>query len=190
MIIDLNTFLTTDEIKECEKVARVRLDEKRRDTANGDRRASYSNGAAGTGNERSYEKELEDSKIGALGELIACKVTKSVWTKESGQYKGNDKPDLVFLFDGKRVKGEARGTRKKDVVIYRQRDKVMNFGKALIVVTNLPNGPICDVRFASFNFLEKLVEKNPHWLGSKTGHPYYNIPIDYLTADFSRINSK
>ncbi len=189
MEIDLTTFLTGEELKECTEVARTRLDEKRRDTANGDRRASYSNGQVGTGNERTYEREFEDSKIGALGELIACKVTKTVWTKEIGQYKGNDKPDLFFLFDGKRVKGEARGTRRKDSIIYRHRDKIMNSGKALIAVTNLPNGPLCEVRFASFNYLERLVREHPEWAGSKIGHPYYNIPIEYLTADFSRIGS-
>lgn len=187
MIIDLGTFLTPEEIIMCDAVAKTRLDEKRRDTANGDFRASYSNGQAGTGNERTYDREFEDSKIGAMGELIACKATKTTWTKEIGQYKGNDKPDLFFRFDGKLVKGEARGTRRSDSIIYRRRDKLMNSGKALIAVTNLPTGPICEVRFASFNFLEKLVNQHPEWAGSKTGHPYYNIPIEYFTADFSRV---
>lgn len=186
MDIDLTTFLTCSERTLCEDVAKVRLDQKRDDMKMGDSRASYSFGSKGSGKERTYNQELNDSLMGTLGELIASKVTRTEWTQELGQYKGNSKPDLSILFDGKRIKGECRATRRKDSIIYRSKDRTMNAGKALIAITNLPNGPLCQVVFASFGFLGKLVDKHPEWIGSHSGHPYYNIPIEYFTDDFSR----
>jgi hypothetical protein len=189
MNINLNTFLTEEQRTLCMKIAKERLDMKRSDHQAGDFRASYSFGKAGTGKERSYEQELKDNYMGTLGECISSILTKTNWTQELGQYKGNSNPDLSVIFKGRKIKAECRATRYRDAVIYRDKDKNLNAGKMLIAITNLPDGPECKVVYASFNFLIRSANAHPEWMGNNPGAPYYKIPLDYFSDDFSKFGN-
>ena len=185
MEFDLRT-LTDLEYKICDDISTKRTDEHIADIKRGDSRASYTNGCAGKLRDRSYQERKEDAFIGTLAELITSKFTKCTWTKESGQYKGNSNPDLKVIFRKKSIRCECRGTRKFDTIIYRPHQDIYRLDSLLVSITNLPRGPICRIGYAFFRTLKELSHNHSEWIKAKDSRtPYYAIPIEYLSDDFS-----
>jgi len=183
MIFDLNT-LTKDELQECRELAILRTEEQVDDANNGMRAASCSHGRYAPVNARTYEERLEDSLMGAIAELIGSKLAHCKWKKVMGQYKGNKEPDLSPKFQGKIVPCDVRGTRKYNSFIFRERD-FRNADGLLIAVTNLPEGPECQVGHAFFRDIKKIVNDYPEFMGNHSGSPYYRIPFKFISGDFA-----
>lgn len=185
MIFDLRT-LTDAEHYECKRIGFLRASEQITDAKNGDSRALNSYGSNSSLNIRTDAERLLHAWIGAIAEEVNSKVAKCDWTKESGQYKGNKKPDLTVIYRGKRTACESRGSQWINDVIYRpshdnHRPEVM-----LMAVTNLPYGPICQVGHIFLGDFRKIAESHPErYYGENTDCPYYRIPIKFLLQDFS-----
>jgi hypothetical protein len=177
-------ILTDAELAECKRVAVERVKIQMKDAKNGMRNASYSYGRADAVDSRTFERRIRHAMMGALAEFIGSKCAKCDWPKEIGQYKGNRNPDLKPKFKGQVVNCDARGSNKYSTFIYRPRD-VKNPDGLLIAVTNLPDGPVCQVGHAFFRDISKLADGHPEWLGSHPGEPYYEIPFKFLSEDFS-----
>ena len=183
--MDFNLETLTDaELAECKQVAVERAKGQVKDAKGGMRNASYSYGRADAVDARTFERRMKHAMMGALAELIGSKCAKCDWSKEMDQYKGNATPDLSPTFRGQVVKCDARGSNKYGSFIYRPRD-AKNQDGLLIAVTNLPDGPDCQVGYAFFRDLTKLADGHPEWLGSHPGEPYYEIPFKFLSGDFS-----
>lgn len=176
--------LTVTEIQECKRVAVERTRAQVKDHKNGIRAAGYSYGRYDSVDARAFEKKINHHTMGTIAEFIASKCAKCIWTKEMNQYKGNKNPDLSPIFRGKIVKCDVRGTKRYNTFIYRPRD-VKNPDGLLIAVTNLPEGPDCQVGHAFFKDISEYAEKHPEYLGSHPGEPYYNLPFEVLSGDFS-----
>jgi|FAXJ01.1.fsa_nt_gi hypothetical protein len=176
--------LTDAELAECKQVAVERTKVQVQDANNGMASAAYSYGRRDFVQTRSFEQRINDHIMGAIAELIASKCSKCKWTKEMNQYKSNSNPDLRPTFRKQVVKCDVRGTKKYSTFIYRPRD-TKNPDFLLIAVSNLPEGPDCQVGHSFFRDIAKLAEDRPEWLGSHPGEPYYEIPFKFLSGDFS-----
>jgi len=176
--------LTDAERKECTRVAEERTKVQMKDAKNGMGNASYSFGRRDMVTTRTFEQRIKDHTMGAIAECIASKCAKCEWTKEMNQYKGNTNPDLQPTLKGQSLKCDVRGTKKYNTFIYRPRD-TKNPDFLLIAVSNLPEGPYCQVGHAFFRDVSTLANNHPEWLGSHPGEPYYEIPFKFLSGDFS-----
>ena len=184
MTFDIGHF-TPEERQVCMDEASRRFIAHHGDAERGDYRALNSYGGHGSLDARTIRKRKEEALMGVIAELIASKFAKCVWTKEIGQYKGNTNPDLKPTFRGKLVNCEVRGTRQTDSIIYRPHQDDRRPDCLLIVVTNLPMGSICHVGHAFFRDITKLAKAHPEWIGQRPGSPFYWIPFEHLSEDFS-----
>jgi len=180
--------LTEVELNDCKEIAQKRVSEQLDDAKNGDRRASNSYGGRESVEARSVELRVEDAYIGTLAELIASKLTKCQWSKEMGQYKGNKNSDLKPIFRKQASKCEVRGTRSESIP-HRPHQDVNKLDSICIAVTNLPNGRLCKVGWMSFETMQTLANNHPEWKGGKEGSPYYAIPFEQFSRDFSEFGN-
>lgn len=189
MKIKLETILTKSELQEVTDVARERVAEQIRDMERGMRSAGYSYGSSGEMNARTYGQRFSDALIGAKGEKIASKITKSVWTRERLQYSRNRNPDLLVNFNGEQRRCEVRASRRNYVIHRKYRDRNTSDNTILIGIANMSNEESCEIVFTTFGEMKDLCNQHPEWLnGEDTDSPYYKIPPSFLRQDFSNFN--
>jgi len=134
---------------------------------------------------RSVEEMVDHAKKGAFGELVGSICTKCVWTKETGQYKGNRTPDLSPMFKGKLVECDARARPNLENFLYRERD-FKTPDTMLLTVNYSKTNSICEVNYIFFGELKNLVRQNTEkWRGKHKGDPYWEVPLEVLNGDFS-----
>lgn len=185
----LYQYLSPDEISECYSEAVGRVEQQLKDIKPGNC-ASYSFGATGDLNTRTKDQRIDDAYIGTLAECIGAKFMKTVWTKERLQYTGTNKPDLYVKVLNRRIRAEARGSRKPIAIFrpYWQNGSPRDFHSSkkndiLFAVANLSTTQQTEFfcGWKSFGRLRELCEANPTWLKAKDSpSPFYMIPIQYF----------
>ena len=189
MIINLDDYLSQSETADCDFIARNRKTEHVSDGNQGMLAATYSFGEAADMNVRDNVERYDDAFIGAIAECVASKFGKTIWTKESRQYKGNKRPDLTLIVNGKPTRCDCRGSRRWGTFKYRIRDDDTP-DTLLIAVSNLPEGPDCKIGYAFFRELTPRVKDHEEWRGDHPGAKYYEVPFKFLHDDFSVFGNK
>jgi hypothetical protein len=190
MNFNINDYLSKEDKITCWTLAIRRAVEQVGDAKQGDGRAMNSYGGRTNINARPYHLRFKHAVIGTTAECIASKCLNCEWTLEMGQYKGNDNPDLTAIHRGKTVKCEVRGTSMQDIIIYRPQHDNPRPDFLLIGITNLhpadKNNDTCKIGYAFFRDLKPLIHEHPEWIREKDSrNPYYAIPIEYFSSDFS-----
>lgn len=189
MEINLETYLTPEQHEICYIESRLRVGEQIEDIKKGLVSAMNSNGIRGVLDTRDDATRYKQGHIGSYGECVSSLAAKTTWTREKGQYKGNNNPDLWAIYKGRRVKCACRGTEHLHSFIYRFHEDDPQPDTILIVVTNLPHGPICKVGHARLGDIKKIVDANPHWETSHNGARMAWVPFRFLSGDFSEFGA-
>lgn len=191
----LYEWTTLEERESCFEVAVCRTIEQIKDLKGGMKSANFSYGKQGNSYSRSFEDRLNHAYLGACGEFIAAKYAKSHWTKESGQYKGNSKSDLVVNYAGNTYSTEVRASKSSFAIVRHRRDFPKNEDKILIVIADMPDNPYTPnvpitIGHRKFDVLKEVCKRHPEYKrAANSDSPYYAIELKYFDGDRSLFES-